>query len=69
MSSEDLHLLGVYADVSAVRDSELYWRVLVERAKAMGLANAAVLQVLYGFGPAVIVHTGQEPSTWRLDGM
>ena len=69
MSSEDLHLLGVYADVSAVRDIELYWRVLIDRAKAMGLANAAVLQVLDGFGPAVIVHTGQEPSTWRLDGM
>jgi len=56
MSSEDLHLLRVYADVSAVRDGELYWKVLIDRARAMGLANAAVFQVLDGFGPAALIH-------------
>lgn len=56
MSSDDLHLLRVYADVSAIRDGELYWKVLIDRAKAMGLANAAVFQVLEGFGPAALVH-------------
>jgi len=56
MCSDDLHMLRVYTDVSAVRDGEPYWKVLIGRAKVMGLANAAVLQVLDGFGPAATVH-------------
>ena len=56
MSSEDLHLLRVYADVSAVRDGELYWKVLIDRSRAMGLSNAAVSQVLDGFGPTALIH-------------
>lgn len=56
MSFDSLHLLRIYADVSAVRDREPHWRVLIEGAKAMGSANAAVFQVLNGFEPAAIVH-------------
>lgn len=56
MSSDDLHLLRVYVDVSAVRDGAPYWKVLMARAKGMGLSNAAVLQVLDGYGPAAMVH-------------
>lgn len=56
MTSDKLHMLRVYTDASAVRDGEPYWKVLIERAKAMNLGNAAVLQVLDGFGPAATVH-------------
>jgi PII-like signaling protein len=56
MSSDDLHMLRVYTDISAVRGREPYWKVLIERAKAMNLGNASVLQVLHGFGPAATMH-------------
>lgn len=49
-------MLRIYTDVSATRDGQLYWKVLIDRARSMELANAAVLQVLDGFGPAAIVH-------------
>ena len=59
MSSEDLHLLRIYTALAALRDGEPYWKVLIDRARSMGLANAAVLQVLDGFGPSSIVHGAQ----------
>ena len=59
MSSDDLHMLRVYTDASADRNGEPYWKTLIGRAKAAGLANAAALQVLDGFGPAATVHLGR----------
>ena len=56
MNSSTLHLLRIYTDASATRDGEPYWKILIDRARSMGLANAAVLKVLDGFGPAAVVH-------------
>ena len=56
MSSNILHLLRVYTDISATRDGQPYWKVIIDRARSMGLANAAVLQVIDEFGPAAVVH-------------
>lgn len=56
MGDAPTFLLRVYIDLAATRDGEPYWRVLLERARAMGLADAAVLQVMEGFGSGAIVH-------------
>lgn len=56
MSPDPLHLLRVYTDITATRDGAPYWKILIDRARAMGLSNAAVLQVLDAFGAAAIVH-------------
>lgn len=50
------HLLRVYTDLAAVREGEPYWSVLMARARSMGIANVAVLQVLDAFGAAAVVH-------------
>lgn len=59
MTTTTLHLLRIYTAVSATRDGQPYWKILIDRARSMGLANAAVFQVLDGFGPAAIVHQGK----------
>ncbi|MFD3264392.1 DUF190 domain-containing protein [Phenylobacterium ferrooxidans] len=59
MDSDGPHLLSVYTDISATRDGQPYWTVLLERARSMGIANAAVLQVLDGFGPEAIIHAAK----------
>jgi PII-like signaling protein len=56
MSDPQMFLLRVYIDVEAVRDDEPYWRVLLDRARAMGVAEAAVLKVMEAFGSGAIVH-------------
>jgi PII-like signaling protein len=59
MDDAGLYLLRVYTDVAATRDGEPYWKVLIDRARSMALANAAVLQVLDAFGRAAIVHNAR----------
>lgn len=52
-------LLRIYIDAQAVRDGEPYWKVLIERARSMGIANAAVMKLVDGYGPAPSVHGGK----------
>jgi PII-like signaling protein len=56
MSDAQTFLLRVYIDVAATRDGEPYWWVLLERARAMGLAEIAVLKVMEAFGSGAIIH-------------
>lgn len=56
MAFDRLHLLRVYTDADAVLEGQPYAQALLARARALGVANAAVLQVVDAFGDAGIVH-------------
>jgi len=56
VSSDRLHLLRVFTDADAVLDGRSYAKVLLERARDLGVANAAILQVIDAYGDAGIVH-------------
>ncbi len=56
MSSDRLHLLRVFTDADAVLDGQPYAKVLLERARDLGVANAAILQVSDVYGDVGVVH-------------
>lgn len=59
MEEGEAHLLRVYVDIAARREGKPYAQVLLDRARAMGVANAAVLEVLDAYGRESLVHGGK----------
>lgn len=56
MASDRLHLLRVYTDADATHDGQSYAQALLARAQTLGVANAAILQVVDAYGNASVVH-------------
>ncbi|MBI1683622.1 DUF190 domain-containing protein [Caulobacter hibisci] len=56
MASDRLHLLRVYTDADAILEGQPYAQALLARARTLGVANGAILQVIDAYGDAGIVH-------------
>lgn len=56
MASDHLHLLRIYTDMDAILEGQPYAQALLARAQILGVANAAILQVVDLYGDAGIVH-------------
>lgn len=54
MTQDDLHILRIYLDVGATLNGVAYDAVLIERARAMEVAGAAVLRIEESFGEAAL---------------
>lgn len=54
MAQDDLHILRIYLDAEATLNGVAYDAVLIERARAMDIAGAAVLRIEEAFGEAVL---------------
>jgi uncharacterized protein len=51
---DELHILRIYLDAGATLNGLAYDAVLIERARAMDIAGAAVLRIEEAFGAAVL---------------
>jgi PII-like signaling protein len=56
MTADRLHILRIFIDADVLEADQPYSKVLFERAKALGIANASALQVAESYGGAGIVH-------------
>lgn len=54
MNNGELHILRIYLDAAAALDGVAYDGVLIARARAMGIASAAVLRVEEAYGEALL---------------
>ena len=55
-TSPTIQLLRVYVQSEALQEGQPYWRELLDRAQTMGIASAAVLNPIAGYGTAAWVH-------------
>lgn len=56
MNPDQLHILRIFTDVKATHEGQSYAKALIDRARAMGVANAAILNVVDCYGSAGVVH-------------